>query len=123
MRRETFYIIVDDDTLEYQRLNGEGTTEMVEAVKFDSAFEAQQYVQDELDEDFQEHCSIYKANMHYYLEKVSGNDSLEALRKENETLRDLYMKTADNLHKNGHEELCNWFLAKIQAIPTFDITD
>ena len=70
MRNETFYVIVDNNTLEYQQFTGEPTTELSEAVKFKSVEETQKYILEMLDEDFQEHCLIYKVDMHYYLEKV-----------------------------------------------------
>ena len=69
MRNETFYVIVDDETLEFQMENGEGTSEIIDAVKFDELSEARAYVREALCEDFQEHCLIYKVKMHYYLER------------------------------------------------------
>lgn len=69
MRNETFYVIVDDETLEFQMENGEGTSELMDAVKFDELSEARDYVREELCEDFIEHCTIYKVKMHYYLER------------------------------------------------------
>lgn len=52
-------------------------------------------------------------------ELINSNE----LAKENERLKELYKMTADKLYENGREDLCNYFLAQIKAIPTFDITD
>lgn len=70
MRGEIFYVIVDNDTLEYQQLTGESTTDLWEAVKFGTPEEAKSYLTEILDEDFSEHASIYQVKMSYYLEKI-----------------------------------------------------
>lgn len=43
---------------------------------------------------------------------------LRALKEENEHLRDLYLRTAKKLDENGKEELADYFLAQIGAVPT-----
>lgn len=43
---------------------------------------------------------------------------LRALMEENEHLRDLYLRTAKKLDENGKEELADYFLAQIGAVPT-----
>lgn len=43
---------------------------------------------------------------------------LRALMEENEHLRDLYLRTAKKLKENGKEELADYFLAQIGAVPT-----
>ena len=45
-------------------------------------------------------------------------DTNEELKKENAELKELYIKTAKHLRKLGHEELAEWMLAQIDAIPT-----
>ena len=44
---------------------------------------------------------------------------LRAIKEENEYLRDLYLRTAKKLEENGKEELADYFLAQIDAVPTF----
>ena len=43
---------------------------------------------------------------------------LRALIEENEHLRDLYLRTAKKLDENGKEELADYLLAQIGAVPT-----
>ena len=43
----------------------------------------------------------------------------EKLKRDNNDLRRIYLNTARTLRENGHEELANYFLAQIDAIPTF----
>ena len=69
MRNESFYIIVDNDTLEYQQFTGESTTDLWEAVRFQDYEEALKYLTEILDEDFRYHATIYKVKMHYHLER------------------------------------------------------
>ena len=70
MREEIFYVIVDNNTLEYQQFTGEATTNLYEAVRFEDYEEAVKYMVEILDEDFSEHASIYQVKMHYYLERM-----------------------------------------------------
>lgn len=39
-------------------------------------------------------------------------------QEENKNLRDLYLRTAKKLDENGKEELADYFLAQIGAVPT-----
>lgn len=41
------------------------------------------------------------------------------LETENTNLKDIYIRTAKHQKKIGHEELGNYMLAQIQAVPTF----
>jgi len=43
----------------------------------------------------------------------------EKLKRDNNDLRRIYLNTARKLRENGHEELADYFLAQIDAIPTF----
>ena len=43
----------------------------------------------------------------------------EKLKRDNNDLRRIYLNTARTLRENGHEELADYFLAQIDAIPTF----
>ena len=70
MRNESFYVIVDNDTLEYSQVTGETTTNLWEAVRFETYEEAEKYLFEILDEDFREQATIYQVNMKYYFKKM-----------------------------------------------------
>ncbi len=46
-------------------------------------------------------------------------ERIEMLEKENEKLKNIYMKVAIKQKELGHEELAEYMLAQIDAIPTF----
>ena len=69
MRNESFYVIVDNDILEYSQVTGVSTTNLWESAKFESYEEAKVYINDILGEDYKEHAEIYKVNMEYYFKK------------------------------------------------------
>lgn len=45
----------------------------------------------------------------------------EKLKRDNNDLRRIYLNTARTLRENGHEELADYFLAQIDAVPTFTV--
>ena len=62
--------------------------------------------------DFDKFCDNHIESIEIVLKR------LEHLKEENEHLRDLYLRTAKKLDENGKEELADYFLAQIGAVPT-----
>lgn len=56
--------------------------------------------------------------LQYHLLREETNFQINRLQEENKNLRDLYLRTAKKLDENGKEELADYFLAQIGAVPT-----